>query len=143
VSGTTIRSLRRIAFGLHPGDGTLTAFEVEPVGVPFPLVRVFTVAGVSAGGRRGNHAHRACTQLLVCLSGEATVGVHDGEAEITETLTPDGIALLIPPLLWNSVWFRDPGTVLAVLCDELYDPGDYLVDWDEYLHAKATGDDPA
>jgi hypothetical protein len=143
VSGTTIRSLRRIAFGEHPDDGTLTAFEVEPEGVPFRLLRVFTVAGVSAGGRRGNHAHRACTQLLACLSGEATVGVHDGEAEITETLTPDGTALLIPPLLWNSVWFRDPGTVLAVFCDELYDPGDYLVDWDEYLAAKGAAGDPA
>jgi hypothetical protein len=143
VSGTTIRSLRRIAFWLHADDGDLTAFEVEPEGVPFPLIRVFTVAGVSAGGRRGNHAHRACTQLLACLSGEATVRVHDGEAEVTETLIPDGTALLIPPLLWNSVWFRDPGTVLAVFCDELYDPGDYLVDWDEYLDAKREGCHPA
>lgn len=138
MSGTTIRSLRRITFEQHPDDGMLTAFEVDEGGVPFGLERVFTITGVSAGGRRGNHAHRACTQLLACLSGETSVGVHDGSAEANETLVPDGSALLIPPLLWNSVWFRDPGTVLAVFCDELYDPDDYLVDWDEYLELKGV-----
>jgi UDP-2-acetamido-3-amino-2,3-dideoxy-glucuronate N-acetyltransferase len=143
MSGTTIRSLRRIAFAQHLDDGALTAFEVEPAGIPFQLVRVFTVAGVSANGRRGNHAHRACTQLLACLSGEVTIKVHDGETVVSKTLAPDGTALLIPPLLWNSVWFRDPATVLAVFCDEPYDPGDYLVDWDEYLEAKGSGSNPA
>ena len=136
MRGTTIDSLQRIAFAQHLDDGALTAFEVEPAGVPFQLMRLFTVAGVSANGRRGNHAHRGCTQLLACLSGEATVTVHDGETEVTETLTADGTALLIPPLLWNSVWFRDPTTVLAVFCDEHYHPADYLVDWIEYLGAK-------
>jgi len=143
LTETTIRSLQRIVFARHLDDGALTVFEAEPSVVPFQIVRVFTVAGVSANGRRGNHAHRDCTQLLACLSGEATVRVHDGEAEVSETLAADGVALLIPPMLWNSVWFRDPGTVLAVFCDKPYDRSDYLVDWDEYLGAKDSSSDPA
>jgi UDP-2-acetamido-3-amino-2,3-dideoxy-glucuronate N-acetyltransferase len=138
LTGTTIDSLQRIAFAQHLGNGALTVFEMEPSGVPFQLVRVFTVTGVSANGRRGNHAHRDCTQLLACLAGEATVWVHDGEAEVNETLTADGLALLIPPMLWNSVRFRDSDTVLAVFCDQPYDPCDYLVEWDEYLGAKGV-----
>jgi hypothetical protein len=136
LTRTTIESLQRIPFAQHLDDGVLTVFPMEPTGVPFQMLRVFTVAGVSPNGRRGNHAHWDCTQLLACLAGEATVRVHDGEAEVTEPLTADGLALLIPPMLWNSVWFRDPRTVLAVFCDRTYDPGDYLVDWDEYLRAK-------
>lgn len=139
MTNTTIDSLQRIAFEQHLDDGVLTVYEGKPLGVPFQIVRVFTVAGVSANGRRGNHAHRDCTQLLACLAGETTVSVHDGAVEVSETLTADGAALLIPPMLWNSVRFRDPGTVLAVFCDRPYEPGDYLVDWDEYLRAKAPG----
>lgn len=139
MTNTTIDSLQRIAFEQHLDDGVLTVFEAEPSGVPFQIVRVFTVAGVSANGRRGNHAHRDCTQLLACLAGETTVTIHDGASEVSEILAANGGALLIPPMLWNSVWFRDPESVLAVFCDRPYEPGDYLVDWDEYLRAKAAG----
>lgn len=136
MSGTTIHSLRRIRFEQYPGDGTLTVFSAEPDGFPYSIERVFTITGVSKNGRRGNHAHRGCTQMLACLAGKVTVTVFDGAEEVVDTLTANGAALLIPPMLWNSIDFRDPATVLAVFCDELYDPRDYLRDWDEYLTAK-------
>ena len=136
MSVATVRSLRRVDFGHFPSDGVLSVFAVEQGGVPFPIVRVFTITGVSPQGVRGDHAHRGCTQLLACLAGAAKVEVHDGRENVTETLIQGGSGLLIPPLLWNSVIFEGPSTVLAVFCDELFDPDDYLRDWDEYVQLR-------
>lgn len=136
VARSTIHSLRTVRFAQHAGDGVLTVFHEGADGVPFPTLRVFTVAGVAAGGRRGNHAHRACTQLLACLAGRVAVRIHDGAQETSVTLCDDGKALLIPPWLWNTVVFEGPDTVLAVFCDQLYDPDDYVRDWNEYLAVK-------
>lgn len=133
---TTITSPVRIRFWQHHADGDLTVFSAEPDGIPFPILRVFTIAGVSAGGRRANHAHRRCSQMLACLWGEVTVEITDGLGVRHEVLRPDGESLLIPPLLWNSVIFAGPETVLAVFCDRLYEEEDYLRDWNEYLRLR-------
>jgi UDP-2-acetamido-3-amino-2,3-dideoxy-glucuronate N-acetyltransferase len=134
----TTRSVREIRFEQRTDDGTLTIFQTEQAEVPFPIRRVFMITGVSGGGVRGDHAHRGCTQLLACLAGRVTVEIRDGRATGTHVLTPDGQGLQIPPMLWNAETFEDPSTVLAVFCDELYDPGDYIRDWDEYVRLKAA-----
>jgi dTDP-4-dehydrorhamnose 3,5-epimerase-like enzyme len=136
MTPSTVYSTSRIAFWTHHADGCLTVFPEEKSGVPFPIRRVFTIAGVSANGTRANHAHRRCTQLLACLAGSVSVKISDTRNEATEHLAANGIGLLIPPLLWNSVTFEGPATVLAVFCDELYEEDDYLRDWNEYLALK-------
>jgi quercetin dioxygenase-like cupin family protein len=134
----TVRSIRHIRFRQHRADGTLTVFPAENEGVPFSIRRVFTITGVSPNGVRGDHAHRECSQMLACLSGQVTVTVHDGFETVMETLDDAGASVLIPPMLWNSVKFDGPSTVLAVFCDEPYDAADYINDWSEYLHLKAA-----
>lgn len=136
MTDTSFASPTRIRFWQHHANGDLTVFPEDLVGVPFPILRVFTIAGVSAGGRRANHAHRRCSQLLACLAGNVTVEISDGKGVSTEVLRPDGEALLIPPFLWNSVIFDSPQAVLAVFCDRLYEEDDYLRDWDEYLRIR-------
>jgi hypothetical protein len=138
VTPSTVRSISRLAFTQHGADGVLTAYTGGSAEVPFPIARVFTITGVSQNGVRGGHAHFECTQLVACIRGRVTVTVHDGAAEVTEELTSDGSALLIPPILWNTERFEDPQTVLAVFCDQAYDPADYLRDWEEYLRLKAA-----
>lgn len=128
-----LSSLRRIAFERFSANGDLTVFPSVSGGVPFPIMRVFTIAGVSRKGRRADHAHRDCTQMLSCLSGSVEVLIRNGRDTVVERLRADGTALLIPPMLWNSVVFEGPETVLAVFCDLLYEEADYIRDWDEYV----------
>ena len=47
--------------------GSVTAAEFGDL--PFAPRRVFTVYGVPSESVRGAHAHRACSQLLVCTAG--------------------------------------------------------------------------
>lgn len=135
---STVDRLRRVTVERHVQDGILDVFSAAPDAIPFPIRRVFVISEVSAGGVRGNHAHLGCTQLLACLAGTVTVTIYDAARAVSEVLTRDEPALLIPPMLWNSVHFAGPSTVLAVFCDELYDPADYLTDWDGYCALQAA-----
>jgi dTDP-4-dehydrorhamnose 3,5-epimerase-like enzyme len=135
-SGLT--GVRRIRFAQHPGNGVLTVYPAnDPAGIPFAVARVFTIAGVAAGGVRGRHAHRRCAQLIACLSGQVTVLVTDGREsrEITLASATDG--LVVPPGVWTTLTFAGESTVAAVFCDQPYDEGDYIRDWDEFLRSHA------
>ena len=136
MTPTTIKSLRRIRFSQHLADGVLTVFPAEEGAVPFAIRRVFSVTGVSQAGIRGDHAHRACTQMVCCLAGRVVITVDDGFETVKETLRNDGVSILIPPLLWNSLSFDGPSTVIAVFCDELYDVNDYIRSRSEYIRLK-------
>jgi hypothetical protein len=130
----SIDSVRWIKFWRLEQNGTLSVFAgSDPDGVPFPIARVFTITDVPRGAKRGNHAHRGCSQLLVCLSGSIEAHLDDGTATAAYSLTADGTGLLIPPMVWNTEMFGDLSTVLMVICDEPYDAKDYIRDWSEYI----------
>ena len=136
---TTIQALRRVDFPRHHrGTGVLTVLPCDdPAGVPFPVARVFTIGEVPVGDTRGHHAHRACTQLMVCFTGRAEVRIEDGHDGCTVILDSPATGLLVPPGLWNVVTFSAPMTLLAVFCDLPYDEGDYIRNREEFLREKA------
>jgi dTDP-4-dehydrorhamnose 3,5-epimerase-like enzyme len=100
--------------------------------VPFDINRIFFVSGVPAGSMRGHHAHRQCHQLLICPIGVVSVVIADGSSSRTITLDTPEKALHIPPGLWAEEIYRDPTTVLLVLCDRPYEPEDYIRDMAAY-----------
>lgn len=141
---STVADLREIVFPRHVGGGVLTVYPgADPGGVPFLIARVFAISGVPAGGARGRHAHRGCSQLCVCLAGRVEIHVDDGRQRRSVRLEDPALGLLIPPWLWNEVIFSGPDTVLVVFCDEPYDERDYVRDRAEFLRAKGLTGEPA
>jgi hypothetical protein len=51
------------------------------------------------------------------LAGRVDVTIKNGVEDAFESLSADGSALLIPPMLWSTFIFEGPSTVLAVFCD--------------------------
>ena len=94
--------------------------------------RVFTVTA-NAGDLRGQHAHRRCSQLLVCVRGEIKVGIRDLDEIDYRALRPDGTALLVPPMTWGLQEFRRDESIMIVLADCEYDESQYIRDWDEFV----------
>ncbi len=134
----TLAGLQRVTFAQHAGNGTLTVYPAStPAGVPFPIARVFTLSGVAPGGVRGNHAHRRCSQLVVCLSGRTMVAVTNGRNSEEIVLASASDGLLVPPGLWLTMTMDGPATLVAVFCDQPYDEADYLRDWNEFLRSHA------
>jgi dTDP-4-dehydrorhamnose 3,5-epimerase-like enzyme len=124
-------------------NGALVVIAEDPV--PFPVARVFTVHADN-GVRRGDHAHRSCSQFLVAVSGRIRVVTYDGRVRTSHVLERSEMGLLIPPMVWASQTSEVDGSVLLVLCDEAFDEGDYirdLVDFEALLdHSKETSTHP-
>jgi len=130
MNSTTIASLTTVRLQQHEGrDGVLTVIPDDgPFGLGIAIRRVFTITSVPAGGMRGDHAHRDCTQVVICLKGRVSIEVDDARDTITILLESAGEGLSIPPGLWNKLIFEGPDTVLAVFCDQPYAESDYVRD---------------
>ena len=120
-----------IDFQLHGNDtGVLCVYETGK-SVPFQISRVFTVSA-KKDEVRGNHAHKQCSQLLVCVSGEIEVTCDNGTDESIYQLNNMGQGLLIPPGIWAVEKYIREDSVLIVLCDRGYEEEDYIRDYDEF-----------
>lgn len=120
-----------IKFNLYNDlNGSLCVYESYDL-VPFEIKRVFTVTG-GKGDIRGNHAHKRCSQLLVCMSGKIKVTVDNGSDKSEYLLENMGQGLLIPPKLWASESYIMDGSILMVLCDRLYEEEDYIHDYNKF-----------
>jgi UDP-2-acetamido-3-amino-2,3-dideoxy-glucuronate N-acetyltransferase len=120
---------------LH-GDlrGQLSVGEFEK-DVPFSPKRYFLVFGVANAKVRGEHAHRVCHQFLICVRGECSVLADDGTHRQEFRLDHPRLGLHLPPLVWGVQYKFSPDAVLLVFASQLYDPADYIRDYDEFLSA--------
>ncbi len=126
-------SVSAIHFGKHEDtNGELCVYEVDKH-VPFDIRRVFTVLA-RAGDIRGDHAHKKCTQLLVCVSGKIRVSCDNGSAVTQHLLDSMGTGLLIPPGIWAKEEYLEESSVLMVLCDRGYEANDYIRDYQEFKY---------
>jgi dTDP-4-dehydrorhamnose 3,5-epimerase-like enzyme len=112
-------------------DGEVVVAEATRQ-VPFRIERMFALTA-PAGAKRGRHAHRLCSQFMICVNGAVDVACEDGSKQKTFRLDRRDMALLVPSGLWNTIEFRQNDSVLVVLCDRLYDEHDYIRDYAEYL----------
>lgn len=112
--------------------GSLTAAQYDDT-LPFIPRRVFLVYDVPGKDVRGEHAHRACHQFLVCVSGACAVVADDGTQRVEFTLDRPSLGLYLPPLVWGIQYKYTPDAVLMVLASDVYDPNDYIRDYDTFL----------
>jgi dTDP-4-dehydrorhamnose 3,5-epimerase-like enzyme len=117
-------------------DGEVVVAEIAAQ-VPFRIERMFALAA-PAGAKRGRHAHRRCSQFMICVSGAVDVVCEDGSSKNTFALDRRSQALLVPPGLWNTVEFRQSDSVLVVLCDRVYEADDYICDYAEFLSFRES-----
>jgi UDP-2-acetamido-3-amino-2,3-dideoxy-glucuronate N-acetyltransferase len=104
--------------------------------LPFAPQRFFVVHAVPSAEVRGEHAHLACEQLLVCLAGSVNVLVDDGTRRVQVTLDDPGLGLYVPAMTWGTQFAYTPDAVLAVLASLPYDPDDYVRDYDQFLRLR-------
>ncbi len=101
--------------------------------LPFVPRRIFTVYGVPSESVRGAHAHRACSQFLVCVTGSVRCLVDDGSTRDEIRLTTPEIGIHVPPMIWGTQWSYSRDAVLLALASHPYDADDYIRDYEEFL----------
>ena len=114
--------------------GSLSVGEF-PQQVPFLPKRYFVCFDVPGKDVRGEHAHRRCQQFLVCLRGSLSVVVDDGRSSEEIVLDRPSIGLYVPPMTWAVQYQYSADGLLLVFASDLYDPADYIRDYDEFLSA--------
>jgi UDP-2-acetamido-3-amino-2,3-dideoxy-glucuronate N-acetyltransferase len=139
ITDTRVRgvTIHRLAYA-RDLRGSLTAAEFSSL--PFSPRRLFTVYDVPSESVRGSHAHRTCSQFLVCTLGAVSCLVDDGSAREEIRLASPDVGLHIPPMIWGTQWKYTRDAVLLVLASHPYDPADYIRDYEEFLEALERTD---
>jgi dTDP-4-dehydrorhamnose 3,5-epimerase-like enzyme len=103
--------------------------------LPFQIQRVYYLYDVPSGSVRAGHAHKALHQLLIAVSGSFDVRLHDGVRDEVVTLNRPSRGLHIGPMLWRELENFSSGAVCVVLASTVYDEGDYIRDFQDFLTA--------
>lgn len=111
--------------------------------LPFVPQRFFTVFRVPSRDVRGQHAHRRCQQLLVCLAGAVTCMVDNGRERYSVVLDRPDVGLHMPAMTWGAQFAYSANAVLGVFASLPYDDTDYIRDYEEFLAALGQADEPA
>lgn len=112
--------------------GKLTYVE-QSRHVPFEIRRVFYIYDVPTAESRGAHAHHILQQVVICLSGSFDVAIDDGHKRTSVHLNRPWQGLYVPSMIWAAEVNFDPGSICLVLASEIFDPDDYIRDYDAYL----------
>jgi UDP-2-acetamido-3-amino-2,3-dideoxy-glucuronate N-acetyltransferase len=117
---------------IRDARGSLSYAQYDET-LPFLPRRYFVVFDVGEGQTRGGHAHRTVHQLLICVKGSCQVSLDDGKTRDQVWLDRPELALYIPPKIWATQQRFSREAVLMVLASEVYDPDEYIRDYDELL----------
>lgn len=108
--------------------------------LPFTPKRYFLVFDVPSKEVRGEHAHKALHQFLVCIKGSVSVALDDGTVREQVCLDTPSIGLHIPPMIWGIQYKYSPDAILLVLASDIYHPDDYIREYSEFIHLRASAE---
>lgn len=117
------------------GDLTVGEFGRS---LPFTPLRYFMIMNVPSQEVRGEHAHKACEQFLVCVRGRCQVMTDDGHLRQEFTLDDPTLGLYLPPMTWGVQYRYSPDTMLLVFASHYYDADDYIRDYQRFLDEVAS-----
>jgi UDP-2-acetamido-3-amino-2,3-dideoxy-glucuronate N-acetyltransferase len=119
--------------------GSLVAVELDR-DLPFVPRRFFVVFDVPTPDIRGEHAHRQCEQVLVCLRGSVTATIDDGTSRARFLLDSPEIGLFVPAMSWGEQYDYSPDAVLGVFASLAYDADDYIRSYQQFREVLETLD---
>ena len=125
-----MKSVKLIEFPTFKEDnGELSVFEYGNQFVPFSIKRIFNVKS-EIGSVRGKHAHRLCSQLLICSNGAIEVLCDDSVNQNVFMLDKPNYGLLVPPGIWAEERYIEHNSTMTVICDRIYEAEDYISDYE-------------
>jgi dTDP-4-dehydrorhamnose 3,5-epimerase-like enzyme len=125
--------IQRVQLQQHGDErGMLIALEKDR-NVPFEIRRVYYLFSTKHQVHRGQHAHRHLNQLAVTVRGSVKFMLDDGSGPVEVLLDDPSQGLLLGSMVWREMYDFSDDCVLMVLADQLYDPADYITDYDEFL----------
>lgn len=110
--------------------------EVEGLrDIPFEIKRIFYIFGKgNVGTVRGKHSNRKSEFVLFNVKGRSKVRTIDEDGnEVVYELNEPNQALYLPKMVWKEMFDFTEDSVMVVLTNEYYDPGEYIRDFNEFV----------
>lgn len=128
-----------ISLPVIPDERGNLSFVEQLNHVPFPIKRVYWLYDVPGGERRAGYALRNTDDVVIAMSGSFDVFLNDGTDTRTVQLNRSYYGLLIPRGIWHEFRNFSTNSLALVVSSELYDPGQYIRQMDEFLTLKSHG----
>ncbi len=113
-------------------NGFLTAIEGN-TSIPFEIKRLFYIFDTKKGVVRGQHANLNSQFVLVSVKGDCKVLTDNGREKETFILDRPYKGLFLEKLVWKDMFDFSPDCILLVISDCIYDPSEYLRNYDDFL----------
>ena len=127
-----MESVKLLEFPIFEEDsGELVVFEEIIAVIPFSIKRIFNVRS-EKDSVRGKHAHRLCSQILICSNGSIQVTCDDSTNKEIYILDKPNYGLLVSPGIWAEQKYIKQNTSMTVICDRLYEAEDYISDYADF-----------
>ena len=99
---------------------------------------MYWIHSVPAGLTRGNHAHKKLQQFFWLIKGSVNIELSDGYETKNLSMHENEEILVLSPGYWRKLFNFSPDAIVVVGADAVYDPHDYIHDWEEFLNWKKT-----
>ena len=100
---------------------------------PIKVKRMFFIYGRKKY-KRGNHAHKKCSQVFIPIKGKIKINMKYRKTEKNILLSANrSRSLFVPPKIWSSVEFLNSNSLVLVLTDYEYDFKDYIETYKEFI----------
>ena len=107
--------------------------------VPLIIRRIYFLYDLTEGTRRGGHAHRQLSGLILAVRGRFDILLDDGTHQRQLTLTDTGDALFVPRMVWRELSNFSSDAVVLVLASGVYDEQEMIRNYNTFLTAKQNG----
>lgn len=107
--------------------------------VPFDIARVYWIYDVPGGRNRDGHAFRTQQEFIVALSGSFDVVLSDGNETKRFHMSRSYYGLFVPAMTWREIDNFSTNSVALVLSSTLYNPQDYIDDFEQYKTIMQNG----
>lgn len=125
--------IKLIPLQTHGDDrGSLVSLEYQN-NIPFEIKRVYYLFNTGKGVKRGFHAHRKLKQIAIAVRGSCRFILDDGNERVSLLLDSPAQGLFIESFVWREMADFSEDCVLMVLANELYDEGDYVRSYEEFI----------
>lgn len=108
--------------------------------IPFEIKRTYWIYDVPGGESRGGHAFRETEEFIIAISGGFDVIIDDGKERKTFTLNRSYYGLYIPKGVWREITNISTNSLALEFASTVYNPDDYIRDYNEYIKLKNNGD---
>ena len=106
--------------------------------IKFKIKRIYFINNIKNKHTRPGHAHKKLQQIISCIAGSVKIKIFDGKNHKIISLKNPKKAIYLKKGLWREITFMKKGSILLVICSDIYKANDYIRSLKKYIIWKKS-----